>query len=48
MEVKDFVVDFDVDILVFIEIWLRLYNMDDVEIGILCLIGYRFLYVFRK
>ena len=48
MEVKDFVVDFDVDILAFTETWLRPHNMDDVEIGTLCPTGYRFLHVPRK
>lgn len=45
MEVKDFVVDFDVDILALTETWLRPHNMDDVEIGTLCPTGCRFLHV---
>ena len=48
MEVKDSVVDFNVDILALTETWLRPHNMDDVEIGTLCPTGYTFLHVPRK
>ena len=48
MEVKDFVVDFNVDILALTGTWLRPHNMDDFEIGTLCPTGYRFLHVPRK
>lgn len=47
MIVKDYVVDNDIDIMVLIEIWLWFGNINDVEVGILCFIGYRFLYVLR-
>ena len=47
MAVKDFVVDQDIDVLALTETWLRPGNIDDIEIGILCPTGYRFLHVPR-
>ena len=47
MEVKDLVVDQDIDILALTETWLRPGNIDDVEIRTLCPTGCRFLHVPR-
>ena len=47
MLVKDFVVDSDVDVLALTETWLRPGNVDDIKIGTLRPIGYRFLHVPR-
>ena len=42
MNLKDFVVDHDIDILAITETWLRPGNIDEVDIGTLCPTGYRF------
>ena len=47
-KVKDFVVDHDIDILAITETWLQPGNIDEVDIGTLCPIGYRFFHVPRS
>lgn len=45
---KDFVVDKDIDVFVLTETWFRFGNIDCVEIGDLCFIGYDFIYILRE
>ena len=45
---KDFVIDHDIDILAITETWLQPGNIDEVDIGTLCPIGYRFFHVPRS
>ena len=47
MAIKDYVVDNNIDILALTETWLRPGICDDLEVGILCPNGYRFLHVPR-
>ena len=47
MAIKDLVVDCDIDMLALTETWLHPGNRDDLEIGMICSSGYRFLHVPR-
>ena len=47
MAIKNYVVDNNIDILALTETWLRPGNCDDLEVGILCRNGYRFLHAPR-
>ena len=47
MAIRDYVVDNNIDILALTETWLRPGNCDDLEVGILCSNGYRFLHAPR-
>ena len=47
MAIKDYVVDNNIDILALTETWPRPGNCDDLEVGILCPNGYRFLHAPR-
>ena len=47
MAIKDYVADNNINIQVLTETWLRPGNCDDLEVGILCPNGYRFLRVPR-